>query len=375
MANLWSDGFGRYGGTEAFMLNGSSGQAWAQVDSGAGGWNLDTANPRTGTYHLRMVDASGEKEARRVFGVPLTEVFFGQALFFEQLPTEEPLAGAGVGIQPGFFLAEFRSGANDTQVSVWLGTDGAIAVYRGGHDATSFVGTLLGRTAPCIGAGAYQHIEHYLKIHNSTGAYEVRVDEVTKLNLTGIDTDLGAAEVSQVVVGRSNSFPFGATGMNVDMADCYVNDTTDDSSGCDTFIGDVKSGVLMVNADTAQADFVLSSGVTGYTLLNEIPPVDGGYISTTSATAESNFGLQDGPANLSEILTVRPFVRALKDDAGTCTIAPSMISNAVKATVTPQPITTAAAYYDSNVPLDPDTAAPWDAVALAAALHVVERTA
>lgn len=368
MANKWCDGFGRYGGTKAYMLNGSSGQAWAQVDSD---WDLSTSNPRTGTHHLRMTDGLNQHQVRRVFGAPLTEVFFGQALYFQNLPTTEPSDGTiAIG---GFFIAKFRDQSNARMISVWLGTDGAIVVYRGGETepGNTFSGTLLGRSLPCVGAGAYQHFEHYLKIGNSDGAYELRVDEVTVLNLTGIDTDYGGGEVSQVTVGRGYTTGCGF----VDMADCYVNDTDADGSACDTFIGDCKSGYLPVNADTAQADFTKSTGTVGYQLLDEAPPNDSDYIETTSATARSDFGVADGPASLSEILTVRPFVRAMKDDAGTCLIAPSMESDGTKATVDDQPITTAFAYYDSNVPLDPDTGVPWLPAAFNAAEHVVERTA
>lgn len=374
MANRWCDGFGRYGGVDANMLNGSSSQAWAQVDSTGAGWSLSTANPRTGSHHLRLTDgSSGSRLVRRVFGAPLTEVFFGQSLYFGQLPVVEPQVGTAV--IEGFFLAKFRSQANNAMVSVWLGTDGAISAYlQGEAGGSSFEGTLLGRTVPVVGSGAYQHFEHYLKVGNGDGAYELRVDEVTRLNLTGIDTDFGSGEVSQVAVGRYGGFPV-FDGDVVDMADCYVNDTVGDGSGCDTFVGDVKSGLLMVNANTAQADFALSSGVSGYELLDETPPNDADYIHTASATAVSDFGLANTPANISEILTVRPFLRSWKDDAGTATIAPSMRSNGDLAVVSGQPITTAPAYYDSNVPLNPDTAAPWTGAELDAALLVAERTA
>lgn len=383
MSSRWCDGFGRYGGDEAKMLNGSSSQAWAQIDTGATLWNLSNANPRTGDWHMRLVGNDGFSEgviARRVFGDPLTEVFLGQAFYFDQLPVSEPTPGGAI---TGFFIAKFRTQSNEVMVTVWLGTDGAIAVYRGGdpwsvtpifalNSGTSSPAVLLGRSSPVVGAGAYQHFEHYLKIGSSDGAYELRVNEVTVLNLTSINTDNGSGgEVSQFTVGRQGA-PF-ASGKNIDMADCYVNDTTSDGSACDTFVGDCKSGVIMVDADTAQADFALSTGSVGHSLLSEIPPDDADYISTGSTTAESDFGLEDGPANLSEILTVRPFNRAWKDDAGTCTIAPNMISNSTKATVTDQPVTEAPAYYDSNVPLDPDTGVPWTPSSLNAALEVVER--
>jgi len=52
-----------------------------------------------------------------------------------------------------------------------------------------------------------------------------------------------------------------------------------------------------------------------------------------------------------------------------------MISNGTKATVSDQPVTTAFAYYDSNVPLDPDTGVPWEKTGFDAALEAIERTA
>lgn len=358
--NRWCDGFGRYGGTKAYMLNGSSGQAWAQVD---GDFSLSNANPRTGNWHLRQSNSSSFPQvARRVFGAQLTEVFVGFAYYIAALPASET-GGTGSG---GNYIGSFRDQANGLQMNVYLGSDGAIEVRRG-------YATVLDRSIPIIGAGAYQHIEIYGKAGaDNDGAVEIRVDEVTRLNLTGITTVLTSnVEFSQFAVGHESV----AAALTADLADFYCNDTVDDGSGCSTFIGDCKSGWLPVDADTAQADFALSAGTSGYGLLAETPPDDATYIDTAATAAESDFGLADGPANLSEILTVRPAVRAMKDDAGTCTIAPSIKSGATKATVSDQPVTTAFAYYDSNVPVDPATGVPWAASGLDAALHVVERTA
>lgn len=363
MANRWCDGFGRYGGNEAHMLNGSSSQAWAQADAG---FSLSSANPRTGTWHLRMASDNSPGRCRRVFGEQLTEVFVGFAVYCHDLPESESSGTTGGGIN-GTELCSFRDQSNNVQCRLLLGTDGAIEARRGT--------TVLGRTVPVIGAGAYQHIEIYAKASDTVGAIEVRVDEVTRLNLTGIDTVSSAnVEFSQIAFG-GEIHSGGATTPMIDWADFYVNDTVDDDSACSTWVGDCKSGVLMVNADTAQADFTLSSGVSGYELLDETPANDSDYIETTSSTAESDFEIENGPASLSEILTVRPFIRAYKDDAGTCTVAPNMKSDGTKGTVDSQPITTAPAYYDSNVPVDPDTGVPWTPSGLNAAQHVVERTA
>jgi hypothetical protein len=371
MANRWCDGLARYGGTIAHMLNGSSSQAWAEMTAG---FSLSTANPRTGTHSLRLgTSLNTEQIARRVFGAPLGEVYLGFAINCAALPSFEPDLGGG-NFQTGVYLPILCDQANNPQITFILGTDGAIAVYLAELTETQdFNGTLLGRTIPIIGAGAYQHIEIYAKAGNGDGAVEIRVDEVTRLNLTGIDTVQTAnVEFSQAKWGK---FELEYLPGAIDFADFYCNDTTADGSGCDDFIGDCKSGVRMVNGDTAQADFDLSAGILGYDLLDDKPPNDATYISTEDATAQSDFEVEAGPASLTEILTVRPFVRAWKDDAGTAEIAPSMLSDAEKAVVTAQPIATAPSYYDSNVPLDPDTGSPWTPAALDAALEVIERTA
>ena len=89
------DGFGRYGGTKSYMLNGSSGQAWAQVDFD---FSLSNANPRTGSWHLRQgTNSINGVVARRVFGAPLTEVWLGKAIYCHALPANEHnFAGGGI---------------------------------------------------------------------------------------------------------------------------------------------------------------------------------------------------------------------------------------------------------------------------------------
>lgn len=370
MANRWIDSLGRYGGTKAYMLNGSSSQAWAEVGAY---WDLSNANPGMGDWCLRLVPAATHSEVRRVFGDQLGAVYFGQKVNLSALPYQEHSPGFNISIR-GMFLAAFRDQANGNQVTCWMGTDGAIVVYRAGNLSGGgiFDGVLLGRTVPVIGTGANNHVEYFLTPHNSAGALEIRVNEVTRLNLTGIDTcATGNVEVSQVASGVTGQCTFGV----LDMGHLYVNDTVDDGSACNDFVGDVKAGLRMVASDTAQADFALSSGVSGFALLNERPPVGASYISLAATTGRSDFGIEAGPANTTEILTARPFVRVLKDDAGTCTVAPNMSSGGALGTVDDQSVTTGAGYVDNCVPLDPDIAAPWTLTTLDAALEVVERTA
>ena len=350
MANLWCDGFGRYGGNKALMLNGSNGQAWAQVGSD---FQLSTENPRTGTHHLRMV-SNLETPLRRVIGSPRTELFWGFGMFAHALPS---LEGAN-GIE-----FRFKDQANVTQFYAVFGTDGALEFRRAGE--------ILGRTAPVIGAGAYQHLEFYGRASETDGGIEVRVDEKTKLSLEGIRTTTSSViSFSQVEVWPGTFAPYPI----IDFADMFANDTVNDGSGCHTFIGDKKSLWCPVNADTAQADFGLSAGSDAFALLDDVPPDDATYIETSATSARTDLGITGLPANTSEILTTRPAARVWKNDAGTALFAPSMESGGAKAATTPQPVTTAPAYSDANVPLNPNTGVPWSPSEFNAALAVMERT-
>jgi hypothetical protein len=365
MANLWIDGFARYGGQLARMLESGPSQGWAEV---GGIINLSTANPRTGTHSIRFTSAAAANVARRIFGAQKNEVYVGLAFLCEALPTSEPtLINSGSGSY--LLLGQFRTQGNLNQVSFFLGTDGAIIAARRGDVSGSFtLGTLLGRSDPVIGAGAYQYIEFYVKIGTTDGAIEVRVNEVTVLNLTGINTQqLADAEVSQFALGYR-----APGGGPYYFADLYANDTEDDGSGGDTFYGDIKVGTVFPNADTAQADFALSTGSVGFSLINNAPPVDTTFLSA-AALARSDFEIQNAPADAVQILTVRPFARVRKADAGAANIRPRMLSGSSLSGGRSSPVTTAFAYYDSNVPLNPATSAPWTPSELDSAILVVER--
>jgi hypothetical protein len=366
MANLWVDGLARYGDQIARMTESGPSQGWAEVTSA---FSLSTTQTRTGPRSLRIAAAATQNNCRRVFGVPLQEIYFGYAFFATALPTADAFPLFTVPKTIGVALAQFRDASNRTQLSVFLRTDGSIAVVQRGETGLSqVVGTFLGQSLPVIGAGAWQHIEIYLKCDPVEGAVEIRVNEVTVLNLTDVDTaHYSPVEISQVSVAQHN--PGGGPYY---FADFYANDVTDDGSGGDTFYGDVKVGTIFPNGDTTQADFNLSTGSDGFDLLNDAPPNDSTFLSAAT-TARSDFDLQNSPADAVLILTVRPFARARKEDAGAANILPRIRSGASESTGRSSPVTTAFAYYDSNVPFNPATSAPWTPGELDDAIFILER--
>jgi hypothetical protein len=365
MSNLWCDGFRRYGGVKARMLEG---KACAQVD---GNWNLASANPRTGTHHARLTDALDSCEFRRVFGAPKSTVMVGMALWLDELPFIEPAIG---GTRDGFYVGRFADAANGSQIFIYVGTDGGLVAYRSGPFVGGFFDcTLLGRADPCIVAGAYQHVEiKAIAGNGSAGAIEVRVDEVTRLNLTGIDTVRTAnVEFSQIGIGRLSGTCFTGGG-HVDLADVFANDSLGSSNN--DFIGDHKSFCQMANADTARADFTPSAGASQYGVIDETPPNDGDYLDLAATTGRTDVGFEDLPGNATAVAVARPFVRAKKNDAGTATIKPGIRSGSSVGQGGAQPVTTGFAYYDEAIEVDPATGVPFTPAGLNASFEVIERS-
>src|SRR5207248_1581490 len=124
----------------------------------------------------------------------------------------------------------FRDHTNVEHIRVVVQTTGALEVWRGDN----FVAPI-GTTAPVLTTGAWQHVEVRCKVHATLGEVEVRVNGVTALALTGINTtNAGAAavEIAQVaclVAVNVNPGPFY-------IDDFFIWDTTGPANV--DFIGD-----------------------------------------------------------------------------------------------------------------------------------------
>lgn len=334
MALLWCDGFDHYGATESNMTDGP----YAEIGSSV---TLSTGLPRTGNYSI-IVGATGQ-HLRRVFGGAKTTAGVGYALYMPSLPSVSDEAS----------LFEFRDQANSAQVSIVCQSTGDIAVKRG-----SPTGTLLGSTTvPALSSGAYNHVEALVTISDTVGSVEVRVNEVSVLSVSGVDTaNTSNIETSQVLVlGGVGGFPSGT----------YIDDLfgyDDTGSYNNTFIGDKKVFTLVPDADTATADWSWSSGPSGYLTINELDPNgDTNYLfaNTAGPPMSSVFTLSDLPTGVAFISGVMTTHKARKTDAGAATVVPSVVSGASESTGASHPMTTAYTYYSDVFEVDPATLVPF----------------
>jgi hypothetical protein len=282
----WVDGFEHYG-TVAHMLEGiGGGAAWSEISAP---WSLSTASPATGTHHLRLTEDSGafELPIRRALGQSKQVSGFGYRFQVDALPALEDNAG------PYLQLLDFRDVTNTEQFRIQLGTEGSVHAVIGT--------TSLGRSDPVVAPGGYHHFEAKSKIANSGGYVEVRVNEVTVLNLTGIDTQSTAnAETSQFRIkqtgtGVSPTLHFNT--FDVDDAFAWDDDASDLENTVVDFVGDKGAYWLPPVSDTATSEFDITPSAPAYGVLDEVPPSGTDYLSNTDGTARSRHFRRTSPTS------------------------------------------------------------------------------
>ncbi len=378
----WCDGFEHYGAIARMVEGVGGGAAWSEIDEDIlgteGGWTLSTANPTTGSYHLRLRDGRHEaKKIRRVFGTAQQIVGFGYRFFVDDLPSIE---GAG-GTDSALVLADVRDVSNVSHFMVMLGTDGSVFVKRGAaFESRPIGGTLLGRSDPCVAAGGFHHFEIKTKIDNAVGYIEIRINEVTVLNLTGIDTQNSAnAAAAQFVVGRSGVFsafsvPVGF--LNFDFDDCFAwdDDATDLDNTIVDFVGDKGAYWLPATSDTATSQFTITGSVTAYGAIDEVPPVGTDYLSTSLTAARTIVGVQALPGNVAEVIAMMPLLYARKEESGTVMLRGGLVVGVDESYGPGDNPSTAYAYLRPGPKtIDPDTGVAW--ANTAAPKLLIERTA
>lgn len=349
MALLWCDGFDHYG----VLANLTEG-AWAETTNVN---SLSTVNPRTGTHALRLVIST----PRRVLGGAKTTVGLAGAFYFATLPTANNVTR----------IFEYRDAANASQVSIVLQSTGTIEIKRGAVNSA----TVLGVTAsPVVSAETYQHIEAMVFFSQTVGTVEVRVNGVTVISLSGLDTvNTSLVECSQVVMGGG----IGTGVPTTDMDDIFAYDDT--GSFNNTFIGDRRVLTLFPDANTVQADWTAVGAATGYECIDEANP-DG---DTTYITAGvpgspgiiSEFGIQNLPAGISAISGVVVVEMARKTEAGPANTQWSVISGASETAGADKPMTEIYTYRQDVFETDPASAAPFTPSEVDGLLIKVERTA
>jgi hypothetical protein len=142
---------------------------------------------------------------------------------------------------------------------------------------------------------------------------------------------------------------------------------TDGAGKATGYIGELQVWPLFPNGDTAQADFLKSTGTEGFPLINEHTPSDADYIYSLAAGDLSEFDLDDLPVEITYIRGLGIHQRLSKADAGAAMSQVGMKSVVATSDADERPVTVEPTYWRDAIDVDPNSDARWTRESLNAA--------
>jgi hypothetical protein len=332
----WMDDFTSYGtdaGNVARMLNGPYAECTrtelvADPDATAGG-----------KFVLRKFGGGTGGDTRKVLTSAQTTVGIAARYWLSQLPNDSSQ-------QPG--LAVFKDILNKEHLRLLCNPTGYLEVWRLDNGGSVMIGQTSG---PVMITNAWRHIEIKVVFDAAAGSFEVRLEGVTVLNVSGVRTTSNVsgatATCSQVAFASPPTFQ-----VQTYIKDFIVWDGTGGSNN--SFFGSCQVYKIIPDGDVS-LNWTPSTGTTGYNLINETTPDDdSGYISApVPLPSPAQFSLSDLPANVTTVRGVMTVHRSRKTDGGDGNIQTSVISGANTGNGTDRTITTAYTYWTDMFDLDP----------------------
>lgn len=250
-------------------------------------------------------------------------------------------------------LAYFGDGAS-VQVSLWLTSSNQIAVYRGAGTALLFTST------NTFSTGVRYHVETKTTIHNTAGAFEVRVNG-TSVGWVPAQTSQNTRLTANNYANRIGLFVASFSLFSLDIDDLYVFDTTDSPVGTPLkdFIGDCKilTSLADSNGDTIQ--FTPNGDANNYQCVAHNPPVDAtNFVSDSTAGHIDLYNFTD-IANIATIYSATLVLRASKSDAGARSVKSKIKSGGTVFNGTTFVLSTTVLEYATLWAVDPATSAAW----------------
>ena len=204
----------------------------------------------------------------------------------------------------------------------------------------------------------WYYVECKVKVDNSpNGSFEIKVNGTTVLSQTGVDTAYRSTTGSDRVVLRG--ICNGPT-RYMWMDDIYVCD--DSGTLNNDFLGPIVVRNISPDADGDDAQWTLSSGASGYPLVNETSPADddSDYIEDTTTGNRSIFTMSNVPSGQTGIVGVQQWTDCRITDATNYTLKQTIKQNGTLYPSTGKTISNQsfAQYYDI-LETDPDTGVAW----------------
>lgn len=268
MAIKWVEGF------ESF---GTSGAQAANLRDRYGGNNLDAGNVLTaaGRFSGSVAFRPGNGAAELITPSlgDMTTIICGFAFRGDPLDANQ-------------LVAIYEDGGHTLGFNIQTNSDNSLTIRRGTTDLET-------TAIDVIGDAAWHYVEFKVTIHNSTGSYEVRVDEVEVASDTGVDTQAGSD-------GNADRVAFFGNAASNDYRydDWYICDDT--GSVNNDFLGSRKVITLFPNAAGDSTDFTPDSG-SNFQRVDEVGHDDDtSYVESSTADDEDLYNFD----NLSDLSSV-----------------------------------------------------------------------
>jgi hypothetical protein len=243
MSLILIDGFDHYGSSEAGQVQ----RKWLAYLGGASSVNARRKGTRSWVFTPAATSLASHRLAALIPDTPNT-VVVGLGVKWNSMEDEHF----------GFIIK--RAGV--IQATVKINTDGSIEVLRGDYDggsAESLGVSLAGVIPPLV----WKYLEFSITIHDSTGAFEIRVNESMVLEGSNLDTQAGTiAGIDRIQLRGTKT---GSGFMYID--DVYID--------TDTFHGDCRVDTLWPDGAGSNAEWSpIPSGTDNYANVDDATNMD-----------------------------------------------------------------------------------------------------
>jgi len=255
------------------------------------------------------------------------------------------------GAKAGIFLV-FRGGTSAINVSIGVGSDGSVIVYRG-------TSTIIAQSVGGIVPAGHTSFQVKVVISDTVGSVEVRLNGSTTpvVNLTNADTkdSSTAPTVNEVRLGLGAGA--GLFGSDVFFDDLVIWDTTGTVNN--TWLGDLRVDSYMPNGDGDTVTMTPSTGTTHYTLVDEVPASTTDYVTGYAVGEKDLFFMGNMTHTPSTVHAVVPVAHMLKTDAGPRETTLVVKSGGIEYDGPSIALGTTAVKYGRIVERDPTGDVPW----------------
>lgn len=238
----------------------------------------------------------------------------------------------------------FDTGTNQIALN-WSATTRVLSVSRNG--TTIATGT---RVMP---VGQWFHVEMKVFMHSSTGTVEVRINGITDINATGLNTmATGNNTVNRISWGIT-----GQAGGNFNIDDIVVWDT---SGSINTdFLGDCRIQTLFPTGAGTTTNFTPSTGSNWQNVDDNPYNDDTDYNSTATTSNKDTFATGDLSSTSGAVKAVQSIIRFRKDDAGSHAIRRVIRSSSTDYEGADVSVSNSYVWNREIIEADPATSAAW----------------